>query len=52
MSTKTLTDGDPEELIECPIDPVHILRRKRMPYHIIKCAKVSLSTPFSLASCS
>lgn len=35
-----MTEGDPEELIACPFDPVHLLRRKRMPYHIIKCGKV------------
>lgn len=34
-----MTEGDPEELIACPFDPVHLLRRKRMPYHIIKCGK-------------
>ena len=37
-----LTEGDPDELIQCPFDPVHLLRRKRMPYHIIKCGKVRL----------
>lgn len=39
MSGSRVTDGDPDELIECPFDPVHLLRRKRMPYHIIKCSK-------------
>ena len=40
MSGSRLCEGDPDELIECPFDPVHLLRRKRMPYHIIKCGKV------------
>ena len=32
---------DPDELIPCPMDPVHMVARKRMPYHIMKCQKVS-----------
>lgn len=40
MSGSRLSEGDPDELIECPFDPVHLLRRKRMQYHIIKCGKV------------
>lgn len=32
---------DPEELIVCPYDPIHRVARKRMPYHILKCAKVN-----------
>lgn len=32
---------DPDELVTCPYDPVHRLQRKRMPYHIVKCKKVS-----------
>ena len=31
---------DPDELIPCPFEPIHMLQRKRMPYHIIKCRKV------------
>ena len=31
---------DPDELIACPFDPVHMVQRKRMPYHIVKCKKV------------
>ena len=31
---------DPDELIVCPYDPVHLVARKRMPYHIMKCRKV------------
>ena len=42
VTGKSLCEGDPEELISCPFDEVHMLRRKRMPYHIIKCGKVTL----------
>ena len=31
---------DPEELEICPYDPVHRIRRKRFPYHLVKCRKV------------
>ena len=31
---------DPEELEVCPYDPVHRIRRKRFPYHLVKCRKV------------
>ena len=34
------TFEDPDELIPCPYDPVHMVARKRMPYHIMKCRKV------------
>ena len=32
---------DPEELEICPYDPIHRIRRKRFPYHLVKCRKVS-----------
>ena len=32
--------ADPMELIACPFDPVHMVQRKRMQYHIMKCQKV------------
>lgn len=31
---------DPEELLICPYDPVHRIRIKRFPYHLVKCRKV------------
>lgn len=34
------TFEDPDELIPCPMDPVHMVARKRMPYHIMKCQRV------------
>lgn len=30
---------DPEELLECPYDRVHMVRAKRFQYHLIKCRK-------------
>ena len=32
---------DPDELISCPYDPVHLVQRKRIQYHLMKCRKVS-----------
>lgn len=31
---------DPDELVVCPYDPVHLVQRKRFQYHLIKCRKV------------
>lgn len=31
--------GDPEELCVCPYDPIHMVARKRMQYHLMKCRK-------------
>jgi len=33
--------GDPEALVECPYDKTHMVRNKRMQYHLIDCRKVS-----------
>lgn len=30
---------DPEELIPCPYDKVHMIRAKRMQYHLMKCRR-------------
>ena len=30
---------DPDDEIECPYDPTHMIRAKRFPYHLIKCRK-------------
>ncbi|XP_062502068.1 gametocyte-specific factor 1-like isoform X2 [Corticium candelabrum] len=30
---------DPEELLECPFDPLHQIRAKRFQYHLVKCSK-------------
>lgn len=27
------------DIVECPLDPNHKLRRHRLPYHLIKCKK-------------
>ena len=33
---------DPEELLECPFDPLHQIRAKRFQYHLVKCSKVRI----------
>lgn len=33
---------DPEEMVPCPYDKVHMIRAKRMQYHLMKCRKVSI----------
>ncbi|GAA6082148.1 gametocyte-specific factor 1 [Tachysurus ichikawai] len=33
---------DPDKLLLCPYDANHQIRARRLPYHIIKCRKVSL----------
>ena len=38
MSKYNIRDVD--ELVECPYDPLHMIRVSRFPYHLIKCAKV------------
>ncbi len=35
-----MSTEDPLELVPCPFDPVHMVQRKRMQYHIMKCSKV------------
>ncbi|XP_074656673.1 uncharacterized protein LOC141909891 [Tubulanus polymorphus] len=30
---------DPDDLIECPYDSVHMVRAKRFPYHLMKCRR-------------
>ncbi|XP_013390326.1 uncharacterized protein LOC106158771 [Lingula anatina] len=30
---------DESDLMECPYDPVHMIRAKRFPYHLMKCRK-------------
>ncbi|XP_045180475.2 uncharacterized protein LOC123539780 [Mercenaria mercenaria] len=37
---------DPEELLECPYDRVHMVRAKRFQYHLIKCRKNYTGTEF------
>lgn len=37
---------DPEELIECPYDRVHMVRAKRFQYHLVKCRKNYTGTEF------
>ena len=39
-SIKMATFEDPDELIPCPYDKVHMVQRKKMPYHMMKCRKV------------
>ncbi|XP_064382573.1 uncharacterized protein LOC135331369 [Halichondria panicea] len=34
-----MSTEDPLELVPCPFDPVHMVQRKRMQYHIMKCSK-------------
>jgi len=34
---------DPEALIACPYDKTHMVRNKRMQYHLIDCRKVFIS---------
>ena len=36
---------DPDELIECPYDRVHMVRAKRFQYHLMKCRNVSIFQP-------
>jgi len=31
---------DPEALVSCPYDRTHMIRNKRMQYHLIDCRKV------------
>lgn len=37
---------DPEELLECPYDRVHMVRAKRFQYHLIKCRKNYTGTEY------
>ena len=32
---------DPEDLLECPYDRVHMVRAKRFQYHLMRCRKVT-----------
>lgn len=34
---------DPEQLIPCPYDKVHMIAAKRMQYHLMKCRKVNIT---------
>jgi len=35
--------GDPKTVVACPYDSTHMVRNKRMQYHLIDCRKVSTS---------
>ncbi|WAR17698.1 GTSF1-like protein [Mya arenaria] len=37
---------DPEELIECPYDRVHMVRAKRFQYHLVRCRKNYIGSEF------
>ncbi|XP_046367391.2 protein D7-like [Haliotis rufescens] len=39
---------DPEELLECPYDKVHMVRAKRFQYHLMKCRKNWPGSEFSV----
>jgi len=34
--------GDPEALTQCPYDNTHMIRNKRMQYHLVDCRKVAV----------
>lgn len=38
---------DPEEMIPCPYDKVHMIRAKRMQYHLMKCRKNYVGSDFA-----
>ncbi|ESO94331.1 hypothetical protein LOTGIDRAFT_118829 [Lottia gigantea] len=37
---------DPEREIECPYDKAHMVRKKRMQYHLIKCRRNHVTKDF------
>ena len=37
---KEYTINDPEDLLQCPYESAHMIRAKRMQYHLMKCRKV------------
>ena len=37
---KEYTINDPEDLLECPYESAHMIRAKRMQYHLMKCREV------------
>ena len=39
---------DPEALIQCPYDKVHMIRRKRLPYHLQKCRRNYVGKAFKV----
>ena len=40
MNLGDMTVGaDPEELFICPYDESHVIRKKIIPYHLMKCRK-------------
>ena len=40
MNLGDMTVGaDPEELFICPYDKSHVIRKKIIPYHLMKCRK-------------
>jgi len=39
---------DPEEMIPCPYDKVHMIRAKRMQYHLMKCRKNYIGSDFAV----
>ncbi|XP_067660952.1 protein D7-like isoform X2 [Haliotis asinina] len=43
-----LSVPDPEELLECPYDKVHMVRAKRFQYHLMKCRKNWPGSEFSV----
>jgi len=38
----TVDAPDNEELIQCPYDSTHMIRHKRMQYHLNQCRQVRL----------
>ena len=39
---KEYTINDPDDLLECPYESAHMIRAKRMQYHLMKCRKVGI----------
>lgn len=36
------SNRDPEDLLLCPYNDTHMIRAKRMPYHLMKCRNVCI----------
>jgi hypothetical protein len=49
MNLGDMTVGsDPEELFICPYDKVHVIRNKKMPYHLMKCRQNWHGEPYKV----
>jgi len=49
MNLGDMTAGaDPEQLFICPYDSTHLVRKKKLPYHIPKCRKNWAGTDFKI----